>query len=144
MKRRESLFGQGAFVRRYRRKAHFESQKLQQLLGGHGAAWVRRMAVGKLLVLTAEESPQNALTRMESGAAGLHSHEAAKRLARYGPNEVDHEKPLPHWLHLWICYKNPFNLLLTALAALSYSTGDTKGTTVIAVMVVLSTSLRFV
>jgi len=144
MKRRESLFGLGAFVRRYRRKAHFGSQKLQQLLGGHGAARVRRMPVGKLLVQTAEESPQNALTRMESGAAGLHPHEAAKRLVRYGPNEVDHEKPLPHWLHLWICYKNPFNLLLTALAALSYSTGDNKGTTVIAVMVVLSTSLRFV
>jgi len=37
-------------------------------------------------------------------------------VARSGPNEVAHEKPLPWWLHLWHCYKNPFNLLLTVLA----------------------------
>lgn len=62
---------------------------------------------------------------------------------RVGPNEVEHEKPLPWWLHLWHCYKNPFNLLLTVLAIVSYLTEDMKATTVIANMVALSTLLRF-
>lgn len=34
--------------------------------------------------------------------------------AQGDPNEVEHEKPLPAWLHLWHCYQNPCNLLLTA------------------------------
>ncbi len=61
-----------------------------------------------------------------------------------GPNEVAHEKPLPAWLHLWHCYRNPFNLLLTLLAVVSYVTEDEKATIVIASMVLLSTLLRFV
>ena len=38
--------------------------------------------------------------------------------AQTGPNEVEHEKPLAWYQHLWLCYKNPFNLLLTVLATL--------------------------
>ena len=55
-----------------------------------------------------------------------------------------HEKPLRAWLHLWHCYKNPFNLLLTALAAPSWLTQVAKATVVIGAMVVLSTVIRFV
>ena len=47
-------------------------------------------------------------------------------LARDGPNEVQHEPPLPGWLRLWRCYLNPFNLLLTALALLSILSADAK------------------
>ncbi len=63
---------------------------------------------------------------------------------RDGPNDVAHEQPLPGWLHLWRCYLNPFNLLLTALAALSFVSADAKATVVIAAMVLLSTLIRFV
>src|SRR5256885_9305931 len=45
---------------------------------------------------------------------------------------------------LWYCYRNPFNLLLTLLAVVSYATEDMKATVVIASMVLLSTLLRFV
>jgi Mg2+-importing ATPase len=45
--------------------------------------------------------------------------------------------------HLWHCYKNPFNLLLTLLAVISWLTEDLKAATVIFSMVVLSTLLRF-
>ena len=65
-------------------------------------------------------------------------------MARDGPNEVAHEKPLSWWLHLWHCYKNPFNLLLTVLAVVSYLSADAKATILIGVMVVLSTLIRFV
>ncbi|MEN3033096.1 cation-transporting P-type ATPase, partial [Chromobacterium amazonense] len=56
----------------------------------------------------------------------------------------DHEKPLPWWRHLWQCYRNPFNLLLTVLAAVSWLTEDIKATVVIGAMVLLSTLIRFV
>ena len=51
---------------------------------------------------------------------------------------------MPGWLHLWRCYANPFNLLLTALATLSFLSADAKATVVICVMVGLSTGIRFV
>ena len=63
--------------------------------------------------------------------------------AQYGLNEVEHEQPLPWWVHLWHCYKNPFNLLLTLLALISWLTEDLKAAMVIFSMVVLSTLLRF-
>ncbi len=61
-----------------------------------------------------------------------------------GLNEVEHEKPLPWWMHLWFCYKNPFNLLLSLLAVVSYLTEDMKAAIVISSMVVLSTTMRFI
>ncbi len=44
---------------------------------------------------------------------------------------------------MWHCYKNPFNLLLTLLAAVSLATDDIQAAVVIGTMVVLSTLLRF-
>ncbi|WP_110959581.1 magnesium-translocating P-type ATPase [Acidovorax sp. ST3] len=84
------------------------------------------------------------IERLQSDPAGLSDAQAAAALAQHGPNEVEHEKPLPAWLHLWHCYKNPFNVLLTVLALISYLTEDHEATIVILAMVVLSTLLRFV
>ena len=144
MNRRETWLGLSGFLRRYRRKAHFGRHALLHALGGHGTPHARRAPLGRALAQAGRDTPDAALARLGSGTGGLDAAEAARRLTRHGPNEVDHEKPLPPWLHLWICYKNPFNLLLTALAAVSFTTGDAKGTTVIAVMVALSTGIRFV
>ena len=41
-------------------------------------------------------------------------------MARDRPKEFQHDAPLPGWLHLWRCWVNRFNVLLTALAALSF------------------------
>ncbi len=84
------------------------------------------------------------LARTSSSEDGLTREQARAALTRLGPNEVEHERPLPGWLHLWYCYRNPFNLLLTLLAVVSYATEDMKATVVIASMVLLSTLLRFV
>ena len=100
--------------------------------------------MGHELLAAARDDPAAALSRLKSRADGLDAADAAQRLARDGPNEVQHEPPLPGWLHLWRCYVNPFNLLLTALAALSFFSGDVKATVVIGVMVGLSTVIRFV
>ncbi|MDB5767814.1 MAG: mgtA [Collimonas fungivorans] len=81
---------------------------------------------------------------LHSRADGLTEAEADAIRASAGPNEVEHEKPISKWVHLWQCYKNPFNLLLTVLAAVSYLTEDMKATIVIGSMVVLSTMMRFI
>ena len=83
-------------------------------------------------------------TRLHSRADGLAEDEAEAILIKVGPNEVEHQKPITWQAHLWQCYKNPFNLLLTILAGVSYMTEDMKATIVIGAMVLLSTLMRFV
>ncbi len=83
------------------------------------------------------------LARLGSHCAGLTEAQAQQLREQHGLNEVEHERPLPWWVHLWHCYKNPFNLLLTLLAVISWLTDDLKAAVVIFSMVVLSTLLRF-
>ncbi|MEG0199627.1 MAG: magnesium-translocating P-type ATPase [Comamonas sp.] len=92
----------------------------------------------------AQSDAAQLLTQLDSSTKGLTHSQAQYLLSQLGPNEVAHERPLPAWLHLWHCYKNPFNLLLTVLAIVSYVTEDEKATVVIGSMVLLSTLLRFV
>ena len=137
-------------LRRRRTQDHFERRpSLGSLVAG--AKGAKASMQGDVMVAVAEDllsasqgEPEQALARLQSQATGLTDGEAALRLARDGPNEVQHETPLPGWLRLWRCYLNPFNLLLTVLALLSLGSGDDKATVVIGVMVVLSTTIRFV
>lgn len=84
------------------------------------------------------------LRQLHTRPDGLTEQEADAIRLQTGPNEVEHEKPLTWWVHLWHCYKNPFNLLLTVLALVSYLTEDMTATIVIGSMVVLSTLMRFI
>lgn len=43
----------------------------------------------------------------------------------------------------WYCYRNPFNILLSLLALIAFFTDDLTGSTIISVMVILSTLLRY-
>ncbi|WP_308418100.1 magnesium-translocating P-type ATPase [Chitinimonas sp. BJB300] len=97
----------------------------------------------KTLVSAANNNPETLLKQLGSHSEGLTELQAIVIRERVGLNEVEHEKPLPWWLYLWHCYKNPFNLLLTLLAVISYLTEDLKAAIVIGTMVVLSTLLRF-
>lgn len=83
------------------------------------------------------------LLTLHSNENGLTSTEARTLRAQVGLNEIEQEKPPSAWLHLWHSYRNPFNLLLSLLALVSYLTGDLKATIVISSMVALSTLLRF-
>ncbi len=135
--------GFSRFLQRRRALRHFARHPLLGALArGHAPAASGRLAAE--LLSAAAESQSEALRRLDSDMQGLSEAEAIKRLARDGPNEVDHEKPLPGWLRLWHCYLNPFNLLLTALAGLSWLSADARATVVIGLMVTLSTLLRFV
>lgn len=140
------------FLRQRRVKQHVERRPLPRVpapqlkakpptaasLGALG------QAPGQDLLAIAREEPAAALLRLQSRADGLDATEAACRLARGGANQLAHEKPLPGWWHLWRCYLNPFNLLLMALALLSFVSADATATVVIVVMVALSTVIRFV
>jgi Mg2+-importing ATPase len=87
--------------------------------------------------------PTALLDELGSHDNGLSEAQADDIRNRVGLNQVEHEKPLPWWAHLWLSYRNPFNLLLTLLAVISYLTQDMKATTVISFMVIFSTLLRF-
>ena len=132
------------FLRRHRRLRHFGRNALPGLLAARGPGQPVPDRLASDLLRAAREEPAAAIARLGSHADGLSAAEAAQRLLRTGPNEVEHEKPLHWWLHLWHCYANPFNLLLTVLAVVSYLTEDAQATIVIGAMVVLSTAIRFV
>ena len=136
--------GFGKYLRHRRALKHFGRHPLLDVLGGHGSAQAVPEHLAGDLLLVARDSPAAAIARLQSHGEGLSAAEAAERLARDGPNEVAHEKPVSWWLHLWHCYQNPFNLLLTVLAVVSYVSADAKATIVIGAMVVLSTLIRFV
>lgn len=84
------------------------------------------------------------LQQYGSGQQGLSQTQVTQLREQFGLNEVEHDKPLPWWTHLWLSYRNPFNLLLTLLAIISFLTDDMTATVIIATMVALSTWLRFV
>ena len=130
--------------RRARARRHFGRGPLVQVLAGHGPVPAAPEDLARELLRAAREEAGAAIARLDSHASGLSIGEAAARLSRDGPNEVEHEKPRGWWIHLWRCYVDPFNLLLTVLAVVSWLSSDAKATTVIGVMVLLSTLIRFV
>jgi len=99
------------------------------------------------MVATLAEASRSGLPELYealgSNANGLTESQASEHRAVHGWNQIGHEKPPTWWMHLWQCYRNPFNLLLTLLAGLSYYTEDVRATIVIGSMVLLSTVLRF-
>ncbi|MCW5322476.1 magnesium-translocating P-type ATPase [Verminephrobacter aporrectodeae subsp. tuberculatae] len=131
------------FLRTRHLARHFRRLALLDTLAQTGVSREVPPTLTQTLVSAATAEADTLLRKLESHADGLSESQAEAVRARVGPNEVEHERPLPWWTHLWHCYKNPFNLLLTLLAVISYLTEDMKATVVIGTMVVLSTLLRF-
>jgi Mg2+-importing ATPase len=123
---------------------HFRRLALLESLTRTGVTKEMPPSLAQELVAAANSDPAAVLLRLESHADGLSDAQAELIRDRVGPNEVEHEKPLPWWVHLWHCYKTPFSLLLSVLAVVSYLTDDMKATVVIGAMVVLATLIRFV
>ena len=132
------------FPRSRRALRYFRRRVMLESLDKRGKAMPVPADLTNALREASEADPAAALARSGSQAAGLSKTEANDIRERVGPNEVEHEKPAGAWQHLWRSYQNPFNLLLTALAFISWLTDDIKATVVIGSMVVLSTLLRFV
>ena len=84
------------------------------------------------------------LRSLKTKAEGLTQQEAAERLKATGPNEVAQEVREGWPVRLLKILRNPLVILLAALSAISFATGDARAGTVMAAMVVLSASLRFI
>ncbi|KRW26326.1 magnesium-translocating P-type ATPase [Acinetobacter baumannii] len=95
-------------------------------------------------LLNASRAQTNDLLKLfDTHLTGLTEEQAYTQQMTVGLNEVTHEKPLTWWQHLWYCYRNPFNILLSLLALIAFFTDDLTGSTIISVMVILSTLLRY-
>ncbi|MGG7668776.1 magnesium-translocating P-type ATPase [Yersinia sp. J1] len=92
----------------------------------------------------ANETPQQLYDRFSSHPEGLTEPEANAIRQRLGDNTIENQQAVPWWLHLWHCYRNPFNLLLTLLALISYATEDLTAALVIGAMVLISTLMHFI
>ena len=84
------------------------------------------------------------LTLLSASRNGLSAEEVESRLKMYGRNEAAQEKRQSVLKRLADNVKNPLVLLLSALALISFLSGDLRAATVITFMVVLGVVLRFV
>lgn len=100
-------------------------------------------SLAQTLTMAANTEIERLLAELDSHPDGISAVHAASIRTKTGANLVEQEKALSWWLHLWHCYKTPFDLLLTLLAVISYLTEDMKATIVIGSMVVLSVAIRF-
>ncbi|HHP0375825.1 magnesium-translocating P-type ATPase [Acinetobacter baumannii] len=99
--------------------------------------------LSKRLLNASRAQMNDLLKQFDTHLTGLTEEQAYTQQMTVGLNEVTHEKPLTWWQHLWYCYRNPFNILLSLLALIAFFTDDLTGSTIISVMVILSTLLRY-
>ncbi len=141
-----SIFSQ--YFERYlasrRRRSLFRRQVILESLSRSKRAVRLSGTLNRRLVEQARSDLPGLLEQLGTSPQGLTQPQADALREKYGPNEVEHERPVPWWQHLWLSYKNPFNLLLTLLAAVSYLTHDIQAAIVICCMVFLATLIRFV
>ncbi|MDT3671489.1 MAG: magnesium-translocating P-type ATPase [Aromatoleum sp.] len=131
------------FVRSRGLGHHFKRLAMLELMATTEVSREIPKQLSQELLAAANSDIDALLLRLESHPDGLSEAHAALMRERFGHNEVEHEKPPTWWQHLWNCYKTPFDILLTLLAAISYFTEDMKATIVISTMVVLSVAIRF-
>lgn len=83
-------------------------------------------------------------TRLESTPAGLSQVEAARRLAHYGPNELQRGRRVSPWLLLLQQFKNVLIIILLIATALSASLGHTVEAVAITIIVLFAVLLGFI
>ncbi|MDN7204714.1 magnesium-translocating P-type ATPase, partial [Klebsiella pneumoniae] len=101
-------------------------------------------SLGQHCLNVAAMDDQEIWRAFDSHPEGLNEGEVAAKILKHGDNQIPAQKPSPWWVHLWTCYRNPLNLLLTVLGIVSYSTEDLFAAGVIALMVGISTLLNFI
>jgi Mg2+-importing ATPase len=102
------------------------------------------ICVSPKLLQAATANPDEVLRTLGSSERGLSQEEAERRLAEHGPNVIGQEARHPWVRLLRHALLNPLVILLSVLSAVSFLTDDPRAGTVMALMVVLGVSLRFV
>ena len=83
------------------------------------------------------------LRSLHTASAGLTQTEADSRGRTEGPNEVAQERQRGWFISLLIILRNPLVILLAVLSSISFATGDPRAGSVMAGMIALSVTLRF-
>ncbi len=79
-----------------------------------------------------------------TSSAGLTQREAAVRLARYGPNQIEEEAPPSDLAILFNQVRSPLVITLIAAAAITTALGEAVDTLAIALVVIINTVIGFV
>ena len=98
--------------------------------------------VAPILLESASLAADGVYQRLQSRMAGLTTSEAGARLSEHGPNMVAADGRKTIGLLVWHAVINPLVLLLGVLAAISFSTGDTRAGIVMSLMIALGVGLR--
>ena len=106
-------------------------------------AKAKNIQVSPAVLDAARMDGEELLRKLGTGPGGLTQAAAEERARTAGPNEIAQEKPQTWPVRLLKIILNPLVILLTALSAISFATGDARAGTVMAMMVVLSVGLRF-
>jgi len=88
-------------------------------------------------------SLEDTYAALNSGPRGLGSAEAERRLAEYGPNEIESAHQVSALTILWAQLKNPLVFVLLAAAGISLLAGKTADAIVIAVVILFNTAIGF-
>jgi P-type Mg2+ transporter len=102
------------------------------------------IVVSPLLIESSRKESAQVLESLKTSSAGLTQAEADARLEQYGLNEVAQEVHHGWLFRMMVTLRNPLVILLSALATISFLTGDIRAGTVMCMMVVLGVMLRFV
>jgi len=103
----------------------------------------KNIQVSPAILDAARKDGEELLRDLRTGPNGLTQAEAEERAETAGPNVVAQEKPQGWPIRLLKIMRNPLVILLGTLSAISFATGDPRAGIVMAAMVALSVSLRF-
>ncbi|PBC75849.1 Ca2+-transporting ATPase [Streptomyces sp. TLI_235] len=86
-------------------------------------------------------SPPGTTPPSELRPRGLEDTEAARRLARHGPNEIQSAPRVPLWSRVAVQLRDPLIMVLLAAVALTLAIGDHPDAVVIALVIVVNTTV---
>jgi len=104
----------------------------------------KTIQVSPAVLDAARRTGDDLLKSLDTSISGLTESQAQDRFRTAGPNEVAQEKTSGWFIRLLLIMRNPLVILLGALSAVSFATGDARAGSVMAGMVVLSVALRFI
>jgi Mg2+-importing ATPase len=115
------------------------------MVGHTTAGWSKPRATGasSALLDASKDQVTSVFETLGTTPEGLTESDVLSRLELYGHNTVAHERATPWPQMLLNNFRNPFILVLFVLGAVSYATGDLRGTAVVSVMVGVSVVMRF-
>lgn len=87
---------------------------------------------------------EDVLSELQTTPDGLSSAEAARRLAQYGPNELQEVRRISPWSILLAQFKNVLIIILLIAVALSAILGHTVEAIAITVIVLFAAGLGFI